>query len=205
MDYRSKWPEAAILKTITSQKIITVLTEIFARFGNPKVIISDNGPQLISEEFENFLKANGIQHSRVSPYFPKANGQVERFHRYLEHSIRAAAIDGLAWTEVLPDILQVYRSTPHAGTKMTPARLMLNREIATKLPMVPENTGGTIPEERYKLYQEQLSVYANRKRRGEPHDLVVGDIVFVANMNKGKLTPNVSGDKVVILQHKGAA
>ena len=119
------------------------------------------------------------------PYFSKANGQVERFHRYLEHSIRAAAIDGLGWTEVIPDILQVYRSTPHAGTKMTPVRLMLNREIATKLPMVPENTGGIIPEERYKLYQEQLSVYADRKRRAEPHDLVVGDIVFVANMNKG--------------------
>ena len=40
---------------------------------------------------------------------------------------------------------------------MTPARLMVNRElIATKLPVVPENTGGTIPEERYKLYQEEL-------------------------------------------------
>ena len=204
VDYRSKWPEAAILKTITSQKIITVLTEIFARFGNPKILISDNGPQLISEEFKSFLKENGIQHSRVSPYFPQANGQVERFHRYLEHSIRAAEIDGFEWTEVLPDILQVYRSTPHAGTKMTPARLMLNREIATKLPMVPENTGGIIPEERYKLYQEHLRVYADRKRRAEPHNLVVGDIVFVANMNKGKLTPNFSGDKYVILKHKGS-
>ena len=76
---------------------------------------------------------------------------------------------------------------------MTPARLMLNREIPTKLPMVSENTGAIIPEERYKLYQEQLRVY------DEPHDLVVGNIVFVANMNKGKLSPNFIGDKYVIL------
>ena len=34
--------------------------------------------------------------------------------------------------------------------------------------------------------------------------MVVGDIVFVANMNKGKLTPNFSKDKDVILKHKGS-
>ena len=108
-------------KTITSQKIITVLTEILTRFGNPKVLISDNGPQLISEEFETFLKANGIQHSRVSPYFPKAKGQVKRFHRYLEYSIRAVAIDGFAWTEVLPDILQAYTCRDQDDTCKTDA------------------------------------------------------------------------------------
>ena len=121
VDYRSKWPEATILKSTTSQKIISVLTELFARFGNPKVLLSDDGPQFTSEEFESFLKLNGIQHCRTSPYFEfPANGQVERFHRYLEHSIRAAELDGFLWTAVLPDILQVYRSTPHAGTGMTP-------------------------------------------------------------------------------------
>ena len=104
----------------------------FARFGNPKVLLSDNGPQFTSEEFESFLKLNGIQHCKTSPYAPKANSQVERFHRYLEHSIRAAELEGFLCTEVLPDILQVYRSTPHAGTGMTPATLMLNREITTK-------------------------------------------------------------------------
>ena len=72
VDYRSKWPEATILKGTTTQKIIFVLTEIFARFGNPKVLLSDNGPQFTSEEFKIFFKLNGI-------------------HKFmLEHSIRAA-------------------------------------------------------------------------------------------------------------------
>ena len=96
VDYRSKWPEAIVLKRITSKSIITVLTDIFARFGNPKVLITDNGRQFIAEEFQDFIKANGIQHKRVSPYFPQANGQVERFHRYLKHSVRAAELDGLS-------------------------------------------------------------------------------------------------------------
>lgn len=204
VDYRSKWPEAVVLKSITSQKIIIALTDIFARFGNPRVLVTDNGPQLVSEEFESFLTANGIQHSRSSPYFPQANGQVERFHRYLEHSIRAAELDDFSWTDVLPDILQVYRATPHAGTGMTPARVMLNREIATKLPMVPENGAGLGPEERYKRYQDKLRDYADKKRRAQHHNLVVGDIIFVANMSKGKLTPNFGGDKYVIIKQKGS-
>ena len=54
------------------------------------------------------------------------------------------------------------------------------------------------------MYQEQLRVCADRKRKAELHDLVVGDIVFVANINKGKLTPNFSGDKYVIMKHNGS-
>lgn len=125
---------------------------------------------------------------------------MERFHRYLEHSIPAARIDGFTWTEVLPDILQVYRSTPHGGTKLKPARMMLKRKIITKLPMVPENEVGPIPEERYQLYQEKLRIYADIKQCAETHDLAVGEIV----LTKGMLTPNFGVDKYVILKQKGS-
>lgn len=202
VDYRSKWPEAIVLKRITSESIVTALADIFARFGNPKVLITDNGRQFVAEEFQDFMKANGIQHRRVSPYFPQANGQVERFHRYLKHSIRAAELDGLSWTEVLPTILQVYRSTPHAGTNMTPAKLFLNREITTKLPTVPEMDQNN-PEERYKEYQRKLCEYTDAKRHAQQHNLVPGDIVFVANTKSGKLIPTFGHQKYVIVRSKG--
>ena len=141
-----------MLKSATSPKIISVLTGVFCSFWKPEGTASDDEPQFTSEEFESFLKLNGIQHCKTSPYSPKANRQVERFHRYLEHSIRAAELEGFLCTEVLPDILQVYRSTPHAGTGMTPAKLMLNGEIASKLPVVLEPEKGIVPEERYKRY-----------------------------------------------------
>lgn len=74
VDYRSKWPEAIVLKRITCESIVNALADIFARFGNPKVLITDNGRQFVAEEFQDFIKANGIQHRRVSPYFPQVNG-----------------------------------------------------------------------------------------------------------------------------------
>ena len=77
---------------------------------------------------------------------------------------------------------------------MTPAKLMLNREIAIKLPEVLEPEKGIVPEERYKRYQEKLRTYADKKRRAQYHDLVLGDVEFVATLTQGKLTPNFSGN-----------
>ena len=49
---RSKWPEATRLKSTTSQKIISVFTEVFARFGNPKVLTMD--PSSFQRSLEAF-------------------------------------------------------------------------------------------------------------------------------------------------------
>ena len=59
------------------------LPDIFARFWFPEELVSDNGKQFISEEFKAFLKSCGIRHIRVSPYYARSNGKLERFHRYL--------------------------------------------------------------------------------------------------------------------------
>lgn len=44
-------------------------------------IISDNGSQYISKDFQNFLKEVGLQHIRTSVAYPQSNGKMERFHR----------------------------------------------------------------------------------------------------------------------------
>ena len=72
---------------------------------------------------------------------------------------------------------------------MTPSKLMLNREIATRLPVVLEPEKGIVSEERCKRYQEKVSDYTDRKRRAPHHDLVVGDVLFVLTLTKRKFTP----------------
>jgi putative transposase len=51
---------------------------------NKPRIISDNGSQYISKDFQVYLKQIGLQHVKTSPCYPQSNGKLERFHRSLE-------------------------------------------------------------------------------------------------------------------------
>ena len=48
-------------------------------FGLSEHIITDNGPQFMSEEFEKFLQENGIHHTLMAPGDPASNGLAERY------------------------------------------------------------------------------------------------------------------------------
>jgi putative transposase len=47
-------------------------------------VISDNGPQFIARDFKEFIRINGMNHVRTSPYYPQSNGKIERWHQSLK-------------------------------------------------------------------------------------------------------------------------
>ena len=62
VDYHSCFFELVILQSTTSQKMIEALTPIFVRCSYPFTLKSDNAAQFVSEELEEFLSKNGIEH-----------------------------------------------------------------------------------------------------------------------------------------------
>ena len=64
--------------SIESTPTIQCLRGVFATFGVPEVLVSDSGPSLTNEEFEAFLKKNGIVHKKTLPYHPLSNRIAER-------------------------------------------------------------------------------------------------------------------------------
>ena len=44
----------------TSSATMAALRPLFASYGLPVELVSDNGPQFVSEELKNFLKVNGV-------------------------------------------------------------------------------------------------------------------------------------------------
>lgn len=62
IDYYTKWPEVAFTHSITTTAVTTFLSTVFARFGNPTELISDNGTQFTSSEFAEFLAVRDITH-----------------------------------------------------------------------------------------------------------------------------------------------
>lgn len=59
VDVYSKWPEVFLVKNATSTKTVKLLRTLFSRTGLPEQLVSDNGTQFTSEEFQAFVKGNG--------------------------------------------------------------------------------------------------------------------------------------------------
>lgn len=128
-DLHSKWPEVAPVGTVTSGSIIDFLELLFARWGLPRTLTTDNGPQLVSAEFTSYIQSKGIKHIRTSYYHPQSNGGVERFNQSLKNGLRAHLAQGCSFNEALSQTLLHYRAAQHATTGISPAKLMLGREL----------------------------------------------------------------------------
>ncbi|XP_061716614.1 uncharacterized protein K02A2.6-like [Cydia pomonella] len=75
VDSSSKWIEVKQMTRTTADDVIRVLREIFARFGLPKMMVSDNGPPFTSGELTQFMQFNGIKQTYSPVYHPSSNGQ----------------------------------------------------------------------------------------------------------------------------------
>ena len=86
VDAHTKWLEVIPMTTTSAEKTIEVLRTLFASYGLPQKLVSDNGPQFTASSFEEFLSANGVQHLKSPPYHPATNGEAERFVQTFKHS-----------------------------------------------------------------------------------------------------------------------
>ncbi|UYV66679.1 K02A2.6-like, partial [Cordylochernes scorpioides] len=203
IDYYSSYPEAMIIEDISSKTIIKKLMEIFARHGYPHEVVTDNGLQFVSTSMEKFLKECGIRHIKASPYYLKSNGKIERFHRFLKKQFNSSSEEGKDWKEDLSRILMSYRTTPNRSTGKTPAFLLFSREIKTKLSSLvndAEEDESNIKEFNM-VYKEKMKTYNDIIRKASPHNFEIGNLVYVANPNNGKLDSNFRSEHHVILEN----
>ena len=206
VDYYSRFFEVVIMRSTTSQKIIEVLTPIFVRYGYPFSLKSDNAPQFVSEEFEDFLNKHDIEHRKSPPLWPQANGEVERQNRTLLKSLKVAEVDGKRWQDELNEFLLAYRTTPHSSTGATPAYLMFGRELKTKLPELRPNKSVLDENIRDRDWNHKLTskLYADKQRNAVCSPAVPGDQVLLKNTkSSGKLTPNFEPQPYTVQTKEG--
>lgn len=132
-DYYSKWPEVAFAPRADTATVIQFLTTVFSQEGNPKELLSDNGPQFVSAEFSDFLKWREITHLKSSVYYPRANGEVERFNRAIKDCLQTTSVHGHPWKSFLRTFLIEYRATPHSTTGVSPSELLHGQQMRTNL------------------------------------------------------------------------
>ena len=129
LDAHSKWPEVVPMSSTTASQTTDALQIIFSKYGLPEQFVSDNGPQFSSDEFAQFMRANGVKHIQSAPYHSSSNGLAERFVQTFKRAMKAGEKGGGSLNTRLSRFLFDYRSTPHATTNVSPAELFLWRKI----------------------------------------------------------------------------
>lgn len=146
-DYFSKYPEVEKLPlNPTSYHCIEHLKRVCARFGLPEKMRSDGDPLYTAHEFNKFCNEYDIKHTLSSAGYPQSNGFIERHIKTVK--------DMLYKSEDMYLALLNYRNTPIATDLPSPARLLFNRDLRTKVPtcstqLVTDN------DKKYKLILEK--------------------------------------------------
>lgn len=105
MDYYSRYVEVEIMRKTTTDKIVKSLHKMFQTHRLPIQIVTDNGHQFLNAEFKDFMEQQDIEHRRVIPLQPQANGEVERQNRLrlILKQMKIAQEEKRYWRDELSD------------------------------------------------------------------------------------------------------
>ena len=174
VDAYSKWPEVLPVRNPTTSQTVAELRQLFARFGSPEILVSDNGTQFTSGCFEEFCRQQGIVHLRSPPFHPQSNGQAERFVDSFKRSLQKAEGEGPT-LETLQKFLMTYRSTPNPQTHdgSSPAEIIFQRRMRTPHDVIR-------PTPRIEPQRDQsMERHFNRRHGTQPRSFHPGQIVLV--------------------------
>lgn len=129
VDSYSKWPEVFRCKNPTSETTINCFHKLFTRFRVVDCLVTNNGTQFTSADFDEFCEIFQIKHIKSPPYQPRSNWQAERFVDTPKRALRKAY--DVPTEKALQQFLQVYRITPNNDTPsaLSPAEVMFARKI----------------------------------------------------------------------------
>nr|XP_018681665.1 PREDICTED: uncharacterized protein LOC108952829 [Musa acuminata subsp. malaccensis] len=191
VDYFTKWVEAEPLATITEHQVEKfVWKNLVTRFGLPKTIITDNGPQFAGTRFQEFCASHGIQLRFSSVAHPQTNGLAEVTNRSILDGLkRRVSAARSTWTDELPSVLWSLRTTPKTATGESPYSLTFGTEAV----LPPEAAVATL---RTWSYEEEASNQGIRasldmleERRANAHLKALSHQRAIAQIYNRKVRP----------------
>ena len=201
--YLSYFIEVDVLnKGAGAKQVISCIKKAAARYGKPKVINSDEGPQFISKKFDLFAKTWGIEHTTSDPGHQRANGLAESAVKNVKNILKKTS----PANEDQYLALLEFRNTPRQDSGLSPAQIMFGRSTPAVVPMKPKQRVDYNFEKKTKR-QDQIKRYYDKTA----HDLIPlrkGQKVFYQNPEKklwlpGKIVKKLSSRSYLIEGNSG--
>lgn len=152
-DYYSKWLEIKKIKNKTGTEIIDKFKTIFATHGIPNILICDNQPYN-SQECREFANKWNFKITTSSPNYPRSNGLAERAVQTAKKILKKCEQQNVDMELALLE----YRNMPIQGLNISPAQIMFNRRVKTKIPIHPKLLQPEIPQNVHKKLLEKQNL-----------------------------------------------
>ncbi|KAK3539702.1 hypothetical protein QTP70_012033 [Hemibagrus guttatus] len=176
-----------------------MFSHVFRNFGLPEDIVSDRGPQFISQVWGLLCARLGIEVSLNSSHHPQSNGQAERLNQEIGRFLRTyCSREQQRWSEFLPWAENAQNSLTHSSMGLTPFQCVLVYQPPL-FPWSGEPADVPAVEEWYRLSQEvwerahvrlqravrRQRIQADRHRRSHQYGGAGGNWATVGRRSRG--------------------
>ena len=192
VDYYSRFIEIAKLTSTSSLAVIHHFKSIFARYGIPVELTTDNGPQFSANVFSEFSNTYGFTHKTSSPHFPQSNGEAKRAVQTTKQILAKNKDPYLG--------LLAYRSTP-LENGYSPSELLMGRKLRTMIPTTPSQLKPKLPHV-HTLKKREKEIKDRQKRNFDKthkarslSPLREGDKVWLPNGTSGTVSEQLTSPR----------
>ena len=158
-DYFSKFPVVRKVSSTAASPTVRAMKGVFSEYGIPKKVVSDNGGHFTAYECEKFAEMYDFEFVLSSPDYPRGHGLIERHIQTVKKCMKKCDNSGSDFELAMLNL----RATPLSHNLPSPAELLGNRKLRTRLPTVTLNQHKyDKTRQKLKTRQETAEHYYNR-------------------------------------------
>ncbi|XP_062565886.1 uncharacterized protein K02A2.6-like [Armigeres subalbatus] len=210
VDIYSRYLHVMEMRHIDTESTIAALNKIFAVWGYPLVLQSDNGPPFQSDAFVRSWENRGIKVRKSIPLSPQSNGAVERQNEGIKKALAASRLDNANWKTALNNYVHMHNKVrPLTRLGVTPFELLVGWKHRGFFPSL-WRSDSQLEVDREEVRENDAhsklvsKKYADFRRGAKQSDLVVGDKVVLLQLKRTKSDPTFGAEKFTVIARDGA-